>query len=263
VTGRDFSTISPSARSILLVRSQTGLPYAREAAVRLFGEAAVAETARQLAADDGARLRVVHFDRRSRSIDAALAARGAACVLEIAAGLSFRGLAMCARAGVCYVDTDLPEMIATKRELVAALAPATLAGDYRMVALDATDAAAFAAVVTTMPAGPVTIVNEGLLVYLDRAEKARLGATILGVLRARGGAWVTADVYVKSERTMFRDPATLVFLARHDVDNNKFDSYDDAAAFFTECGFAIEAREPSSSDPGHPRETWVLTARSA
>jgi O-methyltransferase involved in polyketide biosynthesis len=264
---RDFSTISPSARSIALVRSQTDLPYAREAAVRLFGEAAVAETAKQIAADDGARMRMVHFERRSRSIDAALAARRATSVLELAAGLSFRGLAMCARPEVCYVDTDLDEMVASKRELVAALAPAGVAGDYRVVALDAMDGDAFAAVVATMLPGPVTIVNEGLLVYLDPVEKARLCATILGVLRERGGAWVTADVDVPTGRTMFRDPATRAFVEHHNVDRNKFASYDEAAAFFEGCGFAIEAREPSSADPGHPRETWVLvpavTARSA
>jgi O-methyltransferase involved in polyketide biosynthesis len=181
-------------------------------------------------------------------------------VLELAGGLSFRGLAACERAGVVYIDTDLPDMVATKRALVDELHPAALAGDYRLIALDATDAAAFAAVIAAIPDGPFAIVNEGLLVYLDRAEKTRLCASVLAALRARGGAWITADVYVRSERTMFRDPHTLAFLAKHDVDNNKFVDYADAEEFFVGCGFAIASRQPSSADPTHPRETWVLVA---
>jgi hypothetical protein len=102
------------------------------------------------------------------------------------------------------------------------------------------------------------VVNEGLLVYLGVDEKTRLCETVLGVLKERGGAWVTADVYVRTERTMFRDDATKEFLAKHDVDANKFGSYAEAEAFFVSRGFAIAAREPSSRAPDHPRETWTL-----
>jgi O-methyltransferase involved in polyketide biosynthesis len=254
---RDFTTISPSARNILMVRSQTGLPYAREAAVRLYGETEVNKVADDIAANPDAYKRMRHFDIRARSIDQALAARGATCVLELAGGLSFRGLALCQRGDVTYVDTDLPDMIATKRELVAALCPSVPPG-YRLEALDATDATAMTALVDSLPAGPLTIVNEGLLVYLGEAEKTALCATILGVLRARGGAWVTADIYVRTEQTMYRDAATREFLAKHDVDANKFADYAAAEAFFTARGFAIVHRAPSSRDPNHPRETWVL-----
>jgi O-methyltransferase involved in polyketide biosynthesis len=274
---RDFSTISPSARQILLVRAQTDLPYAREAAVRMVGEDAVAATGRDIAANPDARLRATHFERRARSIDDAIAARDATLVLELASGFSFRGLELCKRAGACFVDTDLVDVIATKRALVDDMVVEPLAGDYRLVALEATDAAAFAAVVDAMPPGPLTIVNEGLLVYLDRGEKQRLCRTVLGVLRQRGGAWVTADVYVRSAGTMYRDAASRAFLARHDVDNNKFASYAEAEAFFSEQGFAIAARAAPSIDlrtasggaarpdesglsiaAGHPRETWTL-----
>jgi O-methyltransferase involved in polyketide biosynthesis len=259
---RDFSTISPSARWILMARAQTDLPYAHDAAVRLFGAEMVADSARKIAADGGARIRVMHFEQRSRSIDDALAARDARCVLELAAGLSFRGLAMCARPEVCYVDTDLPDTAATKRELVAALAPAGVAGEYRVESLDAMDERAFAAVVAAMPAGPVTIVNEGLLMYLDRAEKVRLCTAIAAQLRARGGAWVTADIYVRSDHTLSRDAATKEFLVRHDVDANKFGSYDEATELFEACGLVVAERSVCVGADGL-RQTWVLTARSA
>ena len=252
---RDFTSISESARHILMVRSQTGLPFAREAAVQLYGAGEVDKVRDDINANPDAYKRMRHFDIRARQIDQALAARGATCVLELAAGLSFRGLV--SKPGTTFVDTDLPHMVACKQELVDVLCPSPPAG-YRLVALDATDGAAVTALVDTLPPGPVTIVNEGLLVYLNEAEKTALCATILGVLRARGGAWVTGDVYVRTESTMYRDAATKEFLAKHDVDGNKFADYAAAEAFFTSRGFAIAARTPSSKDPNHPRETWVL-----
>jgi O-methyltransferase involved in polyketide biosynthesis len=257
---RDYSTISPSAKGLVMVRSQSGLPFAREAAVRMYGEAEVRKVHDDITADQAAYLKMRHFEIRSRSIDRALAARGATLVLELAAGLSFRGLAMAERAGICYADTDLPDMIATKRELAVSLHPAPLAGDYRLCPLDAMDGPAVRALVATLPPGPLHVVNEGLLVYLDGDEKTRLFATILELLKERGGAWITADIYIPSAPSIARDAATREFLDRHHVDANKFASYADAEAFVAARGFAIAAREPSSRAPDHPRETWTLVA---
>jgi hypothetical protein len=39
---RDWSTVSPSAKWLLLLKAQTSIPFAREAAVLLFGETVVA-----------------------------------------------------------------------------------------------------------------------------------------------------------------------------------------------------------------------------
>jgi hypothetical protein len=46
---RDFSTISPSARSLHLVKAQTSLPFARQAAELLWGAAAIEEVERETA----------------------------------------------------------------------------------------------------------------------------------------------------------------------------------------------------------------------
>src|SRR5689334_19915264 len=135
---RDYFTISPSARQLLLVRAGTSLPFAREAAELVFGPAALAE-----AHPDAARRR--HFELRARSIDDALAELAATRVLELASGLSFRGLALAAaRPEMAYLDTDLPEMAAHKAALVPRLHPAPLAGTLRVEPLDALDPIAFA-----------------------------------------------------------------------------------------------------------------------
>jgi O-methyltransferase involved in polyketide biosynthesis len=255
---RDFSTISPSARALLLVRAQTSLPYARRAAELLFGQQAVAAAEREAGVTPGAEGRRRHFEIRANSIDDALAELGATRILEIAAGLSFRGLAMAEREGIFYLDTDLPEMTATKADLVRRLHPAPLAGSLRVQALDALDADAFRSAFRQLPPGPIAIVHEGLLMYLDDAEKAGLAASVREALLERGGAWVTADVYVRSAVKPFREERTKQFLEAHRVEEKKFADWSAAEAFFAAQRFAVATRLSPADDPWPVRQTWVV-----
>jgi O-methyltransferase involved in polyketide biosynthesis len=260
-TSRDFSTISPSAYSLLVMRAQTGLPFARKAAeIALGAEGVAAETAR-LSAIPGAELRRRHFEERYRSIDALLAEVGATRVLELAAGLSFRGLALAQREPVVYVDTDLPAMVETKARLVAALDAGPLVGELRVRPLEALDPAAFRSAIAELPPGELAIVNEGLLMYLDPEEKRRLAGNIRDVLGARGGVWITADIYLRGQRDarIGQDDRLRNFLAAHRVEEQKFDSRDAAEAFFTDAGFAIQRRHSPRDDA--TRESWVVAPR--
>jgi O-methyltransferase involved in polyketide biosynthesis len=258
---RDFSTISPSARSLLLVKSQTSLPFAREAAELIWGAEYVAEAHRKADATPGAAERRRHFEIRAQSVDEALRELGATRVLEIAAGLSFRGLAMASRGDVFYLDTDLPAIAALKADLVARLHPGPLIGQLFVRALDALDAEAFRAAVTDIPHGPLAIVHEGLLMYLNDAEKARLAASVRGALIERGGAWVTADVYVRSDAPVYREEHTKKFIEEHRVEENKFADFGAAEAYFHTNGFTITHRLSSSTGSWTIRETWVLAPR--
>jgi O-methyltransferase involved in polyketide biosynthesis len=255
---RDFSTISPSAHSLLVMRAQTGLPFARRAAELLLGTDGVAAGTARLSAIAGAELRVRHFEERYRSIDALLAEEGAARVLEIAGGLSFRGLALAQRHAVTYVDTDLPAMIESKTRLVAALDAGPLVGELRLRALDALDPEGFRAAVAELPPGSIAIVNEGLLMYLDPGEKRRLAASIREALVARGGVWITADIYLRGppDPRIGQDDRLRDFLAAHRVEEQKFESRAAAEAFFAEAGFAIRHRRARSDDA--TRESWVV-----
>jgi O-methyltransferase involved in polyketide biosynthesis len=258
---RDFSTISPSAKALLLTKAQTTLPFARQAAERLFGVDAVQAAEKETAATPGAAARCKHFELRARSLDEALHELGATRVLEIAGGLSMRGLAMAAAQDVFYLDTDLPGIAALKADLIAHLHPAPLAGTLRVEALDALDAGAFDTAVSSIPGGSLAIVHEGLLMYLDDAEKARLSASVRAALLARGGWWVTADVYVRSDAPTLRDERTRKFLEVHQVEERKFASFEAAEAFFTGQGFDIARRAPPPADPWPTRQTWALTPR--
>jgi O-methyltransferase involved in polyketide biosynthesis len=258
---RDFSTISPSAKSLLLVKAQTSLPFARQAAELLWGASAVEDAERETAKTPWATGRRDHFEHRARSIDDALAALGSARILELAAGLSFRGLDMAARRpDVSYLDTDLPEMAELKADLVARLHPAPLRGTLVVRPLDALAPDAVRAAVATLPAGPVAIAQEGLLMYLDDAEKGTLAAAVRDVLLERGGAWITADVYVQSALKPHRDERTTKFLEQHRVEEKKFADFSAAAAFFESHGFVVARRLTPENDPWPVRQTWVLEA---
>jgi O-methyltransferase involved in polyketide biosynthesis len=255
---RDFSTIGPSARALLVMRAQTALPFARRAAELLLGTDALDAEIARIAALDGAALRLRHFTARYTSIDALLAASGASHVLELASGLAFRGLAWAQHNAGTYVDTDLPDMIATKAQLVPELAAGSLAGVYRTCALDALDAGAMRAIVDALPPGRLAIISEGLLMYLDDAEKRRLAAHVRDALVRRGGVWITADIYVRAPRDprVAQDERLRAFLSAHRVEDNKFGSLAEAETLFTSEGFAITRRLAPSVDAS--RESWML-----
>jgi O-methyltransferase involved in polyketide biosynthesis len=258
---RDYSTISPSARSLLAMRAQTELPFARRAAELVLGAEPLAAAIARLSAIEGAALRLRHFTERYRSIDALLAEVGATRIVELGAGLSCRGLAWAQRNPGTYVDTDLPAMTETKAQLVAALDVGPLAGELRVAALDALDATAFHVLIDELPAGPTAIVNEGLLMYLDDAEKQRLADNIRSALVRRAGVWITADIYIRGLRDprIGQDDRLRAFLAAHRVEDNKFESRAAAEAFFAATGFSIVKRQAVDADA--TRESWVLAPR--
>jgi len=259
---RDFTTISPSARSLLLMKSQTAIPYARQAAALLFGAEGLESELGAMNREPISGLRLQHFESRYRSLDTLLADSGLTRILELGAGLSFRGLDLAGRSrDVHYLDTDLPEMAALKADLVDRLHPAPPLGRLEVLPLDALDPVAFAETAARLTPGPLAIVNEGLLVYLDATEKSRLAAHIRETLRAHGGVWLTADVYVRGPAEV-RAPLAAraqAFLDRHNVEENKFADWASAERFFAGEGFVIQRKLSPSDDPRHVRESWALT----
>lgn len=239
---RDYSTISPSARWLLQLKGLTKIPFAREAAeLMLYAEKYEPDfTSKDLALWG----RVMHFESRYWSIDQLLSDIPARNILELSSGFSFRGLEAIKQNGVYYIDTDLDEVIAAKRELTAALQhdqPGT-GSKLDILPLNALDEEKFKAAVSRFNEGEVVIVNEGLLVYLDTPEKERLCKIIRDVLRERGGYWITADIYIKRDLDAIIkiDDKLSEFFAQHNIEQNKFDSFEDAENFFNKAGFVID-----------------------
>jgi O-methyltransferase involved in polyketide biosynthesis len=240
---RDYSTISPSAKALLFLKGYTNIPFARQAAELMY----LPEKYELNFTDKDFRfwLRLVHFESRYWSIDQLMAGLPIKNILEISSGFSFRGLAATEKDGVHYIDTDLPEVIASKKEFIEALQPnPNPKSKFELLSLNALDEQAFQAIVDRFPLNePISIVNEGLLMYLSTEEKERLCRIILNILEQRGGYWITADIYIKERMNIpgaENDDKLNKFFQDHHVREQMFDSFDIAKKFFTKQGFTID-----------------------
>lgn len=240
---RNYDTVSPSARSLLVLKGLTSIPFARKAA--------------ELMGTEGSQIfdfkkkrglmfwgRVVHFENRYWSIDQLLQGLNIKNILELSSGFSFRGLEMTKQKDIYYIDTDLPGLLESKKKFLAALQPdVPRQGTLETVPLNALDRTAFRELVRRFPPGPVAIVNEGLLMYLDVKEKEQVCSIIREVLQERGGYWITADIYIKRQMERYNirmDEKEKKFFEQHGVEDKKFESLESAEAFFKKQGFVVD-----------------------
>jgi len=116
---------------------------------------------------------------RHAMIDHLVGAWHARRIVEVAAGLSRRGAALSADPAVEYVEIDLPDVIARKRQLLerSAAGRGVLARpNYALVAGDVTTIA--------LPACDV-VIAEGLVMYLDAAARRALFAKVAALTGVR------------------------------------------------------------------------------
>jgi len=243
ITNRNFNTISPSAKSLLLMKGHTNIPYARQTAELLL------YPNKFIPYFDNKNItfwaRVLHFEKRYWSIDQLLTDQPIKNILELSSGFSFRGLETIKKNGFHYIDTDLPDVIAIKENIITSLSDSGFNTESKLelLPLNALDQIQFNERVNRFPEGEIAIVNEGLLMYLDAFEKEELCKIIHKILKERGGYWITADIYIKNQHNkpdLNIDPDTKKFFEQHQIEKNKFDSFEDARAFFKKMGFRID-----------------------
>jgi O-methyltransferase involved in polyketide biosynthesis len=247
---RNYGTISPSAKMLLMMKGYTNIPFAKEAAELV----AQPEKYRR---DFGTKdftfwVRLTHFESRYWSIDQLLSQIPAKNILEMSSGFSFRGLKTAEEKNVHYIDTDLPEIIEAKKSLLAQLQMQTSPkGTLETLPLNALDQTQFAEIIARFDEEEIVIVNEGLLMYLNTAEKEKLCEIIRNVLKQHGGYWITADIYIKKEFNkdfLKIDDKLQEFFKQHNIEENKFESWQAAREFFDSMGFMVDKEaEPDYS----------------
>jgi O-methyltransferase involved in polyketide biosynthesis len=117
------------------------------------------------------------------------------------------------------------------------------AGKIELVPLNCLDEQQFQEIIGHFPEGEVVIINEGLLIYLNQTEKENLCSLIHKILKQRGGYWITADIYIKGREKKFDlkiDSKTTEFFKQHHIEDNKFNSFEEAESFFSRMGFIID-----------------------
>lgn len=225
------------------MKGLTDIPFVADVAKLVWGHDALTVLSKR-GIDEAFLKRLIHFEARYWSVDNLLESLGGSNMVEMASGFSFRGLKLASdRSDVTYIDTDLPALIETKTDLIDQLIAErsiTLQGELLVMPLNVLNEDDLKATIDKLPAGPVTIINEGLLMYLSLSEKAELCRIIRAILVKRGGYWITADIYIKKDEAISaRNDHFSQFLQAHNVEDNKFDSFEQAERFFAEQGLRI------------------------
>jgi O-methyltransferase involved in polyketide biosynthesis len=243
IINRDFSSISPSAKWLLLWKGYTNIPFAREVAELL-------EYPNKYIPDFKKRdytfwASTIGLENRYWSIDQLLNDLTIRNILEISSGYSFRSLDYTQQKGVHYIDTDLPDVIATKKEFINSLKKEGVdtKGKLELLSLNALDKKNFHEIIGRFPEGEVAIVNEGLLAYLDKQEKLKLCSIIHDILMERGGYWITADIGLKNKEQKLGlkyNDEIKEFNVRQDTEGKSFESFEEAEMFFKDMGFVID-----------------------
>lgn len=196
---------------------------------------------------------------RHQGIDALLARAidegRVAQVVELAAGLSARGWRFKRRYGarLTYIETDLPAMVATKKNLLEQ--GGLLSAGHRVVELDARadgGERSLAGVMKTLdPKAGTVVITEGLMNYLDPETARGVWRRIAQNLARFPQGQYLADAYFTSER---RSAAMLAFGAILSVFvrgrmHVHFASAQQAVALMQESGFRNAAVHETAALP--------------
>lgn len=188
------SKISPTAKIAAYWKSLSDIPFSKEIAVALQAE----QTAQESLGDNiknMASFSPLILEARYKAIDAALMKSGAQRVMELACGLSPRGLQLAA-AGIQYIGTDLPEILAESQPVINSIGwrLGLPMQHLHFQAANVLDKAQLENAADHFQGKAFDICNEGLLMYLNPLEKRTMAAHIKGLLNASGGCWITNDV---------------------------------------------------------------------
>ena len=167
---------------------------------------------------------------------------GVDLVLNLAAGFDARPYRLALPSTLTWVEVDFPGVIEEKTKLLEGETPRCR---LERITADLSDAEARRAVFSRVGAQcrKAMVLTEGLLMYLGEQEKEQLCGIIREVLKERGGVWITADIYIKRQMEQYNarmETREKNFFQRHNVEENKFDSFESAEAFFSKQGFVVE-----------------------
>lgn len=242
----DFKKISPTAFLVTYARQFSDIPYTQDI-VHLVDSKTVAD---QFIPDTSSFpvYMAVLIEGRYKAINRVLAKFETTQIIELASGLLPRGMILSENPNLTFVESDLPEMIALKQPLVR-----KLIGERPNLFFEVID-------VTRQPSQfpigadylredrPVTILCEGLLPYLNFAEKKQVFANVREVLLRYGGVWITTDLITQElrQKVQKNHPAmqamneSISANTGRSLEDNRFNTLAEVKQFVSEQGFKIE-----------------------
>ena len=288
----DLSRISVTAKIAAYYRQFSDIAFAREVASRIGADDAFDQIVREHGLErNKLTFYAPMFEARYKSISQLIAKSGCSQVLELASGYSLRGLDLTQSRAVRYVETDLPDVVATKLALLDdvrrqhGIPPSP---QHVVTVADALDLEQLRTAAAGLDRGlPLLVLCEGLIGYLTRDEMERLASNVRALLDTfAGGSWLCPDFSFKTEvgnlppeRVRLREAITGV--TQRQLDASAFADEADLTAFLARVGFDVQVRSqideapalssiaalglpPASTDRMRPLlRVWVMTPRSS
>jgi O-methyltransferase involved in polyketide biosynthesis len=238
---RKYERISYTASGVAYARTFSDIRYCKEIAALCNADSIPPSSA------DLHRRLSPYFEGRFKAQTVLLKKSGLRNIIELAAGLSPRGLIMTEDPDIHYVETDLPEMLHQKQVVASAVMKKqqmAFPKNLRFAEVNVLDKESFARAVAQLPKGPIAIGHEGLLAYFTREEKRTLAGSVRDILEQRGGIWITPDIFTRADlaksapnEKMRKSVAESLKNTESDYRANVFVDNEDAETFFSALGF--------------------------
>jgi O-methyltransferase involved in polyketide biosynthesis len=250
-----YEKISPTAKFVAYLRSFTDIPYAREIA-----EVSDAKKAFEELAGESKESLIrfsPYWEARYKATNRIIMREGITQILEVAAGLSPRGIAMTEKPDVTYVGTDLPQILEQEKSIAEAILSKLNCRrpNLHFKVADALDKKSLSRALSDFRTDrPLAIITEGLLPYFNREEKTVLADNIREALAIYHGVWIASDVHTRQYRdaanrldaTMRQRQDRLARSTGSNLESNFFADENDLRRFFETAGFQMEEYQYSN-----------------
>ena len=148
------------------------------------------------------------YKSTSHVLEGLIKATGIRQVVELAAGMSPRGLTFSEQfLNLVYLETDLEGMLEKKRRVVASLIENGIAPkreNLRFCSLDVMKPDDFKRALRAIDSSkPIIFVAEGLLPYYPMEQKGDILDNIMSQIKLSGGLFLTPDLSLTAERQAF------------------------------------------------------------
>ncbi|MEL6457855.1 MAG: class I SAM-dependent methyltransferase [Cyanobacteria bacterium J06621_15] len=199
-----FEKISPTSLMLAYARQFTDIPYCKELSQLVNAETFINQLDAAVEKFQGYKLDrpVEHaalFEARYKGINQLMNEFSSQQVVELASGLLPRGMIFSEDSNNVFIESDLPAVISQKQQLVE-----KLIGNRSNLQFEKIDATSHS---NQFPLNadyfnsqkPITVVCEGLLMYLTLEEKRMVFNNVRELLQVYGGVWITPDLITKED----------------------------------------------------------------
>jgi hypothetical protein len=281
----DYSKISPTAKITAYWKSLSDIPYSKEIANAVKAE----QTTMEMIGDRmewSKSFSPSMFEARYKAINYGLKKNGIENVLELASGLSPRGLEIASKGGT-YVGTDLLEMYNESSKVIIDIAnrERVSLNNIHLQPANVLNKDELENAIKYLKGKKFAICNEGLLPYLTKNEKFKMAENIREILLNNDGCWITTDIDFKSWRKALikfldENMSETIKVAIKNISNqtgtdilkNDFTDKLEALKFYEDLGFEIEEYPMYAGDyvlstisyiPDNLRERFISLLKTA